>query len=390
MKQRDKSTQSMRLGFFHPTGCLHITSKAIAEANPDWLDIETHKGLGVLVEELGFDYIFMLDFPIPYGPESTRVKHMDPLLQPMMLAPVLFSVTKHVGVITTIYTTTFLPAAIARIGANLDVLSGGRWGWNVVTGIPPKGPYTGEVFGVDFPTHQDRYDSTDELITIVKQLWTSDEPIEFEGKFHRSKGKIVGPRPIQQPWPLIVQAGGSPRGREFAAKHADYNFMIAIDPAKGAEQLADTRARALKYGRDGEDVSSQFAVVIFMRDTDAEAREFYKSVVDQLDWGAVEEYYRAAADPGGVKETAEMYGGMAEKEALELWGIGQGLFRLVGSPQTIAKGLMEMHTVGCLNGFALSFPIWEERPIRDFAEKVLPILRSEGMWTPPWERDWCW
>ncbi|WP_419553802.1 LLM class flavin-dependent oxidoreductase [Candidatus Poriferisodalis sp.] len=390
VRKRNKFVESMRLGFFHPTGCLHTTSKRVADANPDWLDVEMHKQLASLVEEVGFDYIFMLDFPIPYGPESTRAKHMDPLLQPIMLAPYLFAATKRIGVVTTLYTTTYLPAAIARFGANLDVLSGGRWGWNVVTGIPPRGEYTGEVFGVDFPSHQDRYDAADELITIVKALWTSDEPIEFEGEFHRSKGKIVGPKPLQEPWPLIVQAGGSPRGREFAAKHTDYNFMIAMEPETGAELLADTRARAVQHGRQEDDVVSQFAILIFMRDTDEEAREFYRSVVDSLDWGAVAEYYDAAADPGGVKETADMYAGLTRREILEHWGIGQGLFRLVGSPETIAEGLLKMYQVGCLNGFALSFPIWSEHAIRDFAEKVLPILKAEGVWIPPWERDWCW
>lgn len=390
MKERRSDIQSMRLGFFHPTGCLHVTSRAVADANPDWTKLDMHLDLARTVEDVGFDYVFMLDFPIPYGPASIESRHMDPLLQPMMLAPALFAVTDNLGVVTTIYTTTFLPAAIARIGGNLDALSDGRWGWNVVTGIPPTGEYTGEVFGVDFPAHQDRYDATDELITIVKELWRNDGPVDFEGKFHRSKGKIVGPPPVQDPHPLIVQAGGSPAGREFAAKHADYNFMIASNPEAGGAALADTRQRALKYGRKETDIHSQFAVVVFMADTDEEARDFYRDTVDKLDWPAVEEYYSAAVNPGGIKETEEMYGGLHPREARELWGIGQGLFRMVGSPDTIARGLIYMYESGMLNGFAISFPIWTEDAIRAFAEKVMPQLREAGIWIPPWEREWCW
>ena len=78
MKKRNKFLKSMRLGFFWPTGCLHITSKAIADAAPDWLDIHHIQRLARVVEEVGFDYTFALDFLAPFGPESTRVKHMDP------------------------------------------------------------------------------------------------------------------------------------------------------------------------------------------------------------------------------------------------------------------------------------------------------------------------
>ena len=391
MKQRRSDVTSMRLGFFHPNTCMHVTSRAIADANPDWTDITMHTDLARLVEEVGFDYVFMLDFPIPFGPESIRARHMDPLIQPMMLAPAIFAATEHIGVITTIYATTFLPAAIARIGGDLDNLSRGRWGWNVVTGIPPRGKYTGEVFGVDFPGHDDRYDAADEALTIVKELWSpTEDGIDFQGKFHRSRGRVVGPAPVQRPWPLIVQAGGSPRGREFAAKHADYNFMIAKNPESAAGLLADTRARAEKYGRRPEDLYSQFAVLVFMAETDEEARDQYRATVDALDWEAVDEYYTAATDPGGVKETSEMYAGMTRTEALEMWGIGQGLFRIVGGPETVARGLIAMYEAGALNGFAISFPIWSEENVRAFAEQVMPRLQEAGVWSPPWEREWCW
>ena len=261
----------MRLGFFWPTGSLHITSKVVADAVPDWLDIHHIKRLARVVEEAGFDYTFALDFLSPFGPESTRVKHMDPLLAPIMVAPIIFSETEHLGVITTIHTTMYHPAIIARLGADLDRLTNGRWGWNIVTGY-----FGNEVLGTPMMPHSDRYAAADEVVTIVKHLWTSEEPIDYQGKFHRANGSIVGPKPVQQPWPLLIQAGGSEEGREFAAKHADYNFMVAMSPESGAELLTDTRKRALTFGRQGEDVKSQFAVLLFMRDTDEEAHAFYQ------------------------------------------------------------------------------------------------------------------
>ena len=385
MKRRNTFLKSMRLGFFWPTGCLHITSKAVADACPDWLDIQHIKSLARLVEEVGFDYTFALDFFAPFGPESTRVKHMDPLLAPILVAPIIFSETEHIGVITTIHTSVYHPAIIARLGANLDCLSNGRWGWNIVTGY-----FGNEVFGTPVMPHGDRYAAAEELTTIVKHLWTSEEPIDFQGDFYSANGSIVGPKPVQDPWPLLVQAGGSKEGREFAAKHADYHFMVAMSPESGAELLTDTRERTLKFGRQADDVKSQFAVLLFMRDTDEEAQAFYRQVADSLDTEAIIEYRDAVFGPEGSHSAKAMYDGMGEQEILEHWGIGQGLFRLIGSPQTIAEELMEMYTVGLLDGFAISFPIWHEWEIRNFAEKVMPILKAEGLWVPPWERDWCW
>ena len=385
MKRRNKFLKSMRLGFFWPTGCLHITSKAVADAAPDWLDIHHIQRLARVVEEVGFDYTFALDFLSPFGPESTRVKHMDPLLAPIMVAPVIFSSTEHLGVITTIHTTMYHPAIIARLGADLDCLSNGRWGWNIVTGY-----YGNDVLGTQVMPHGDRYAAADEVVTIVKHLWTSEEPIDYEGKYHRAKGSIVGPKPVQEPWPLLVQAGGSKEGRDFAAKHADYNFMVAMSPESGAELLTDTRQRTSAFGRQGDDVKSQFAVLLFMRETDEEAHAFYQQVVSSLDTEAINEYKNAAFGPEGSHSARAMYDDMEEQEVLEHWGIGQGLFRLIGSPKTVAEELIAMYGIGLLDGFAVSFPVWHEWEIRNFAEKVLPILKSAGVWLPPWEREWCW
>jgi alkanesulfonate monooxygenase SsuD/methylene tetrahydromethanopterin reductase-like flavin-dependent oxidoreductase (luciferase family) len=166
--------------------------------------------------------------------------------------------------------------------------------------------------------------------------------------------------------------------------------MVAMSPESGAELLTDTRQRTSAFGRQGDDVKSQFAVLLFMRETDEEAHAFYQQVVSSLDTEAINEYKNAAFGPEGSHSARAMYDDMEEQEVLEHWGIGQGLFRLIGSPKTVAEELIAMYGIGLLDGFAVSFPVWHEWEIRNFAEKVLPILKSAGVWLPPWEREWCW
>ena len=146
--------------------------------------------------------------------------------------------TKRVGIVPTLSTFSYAPYLVARIVGSLDQVSGGRGGWNMVTG---SSDLSAQNFGLDrLPPHDQRYDMADEYMEIVTRLWGSWEPgaivadhdsgvlidpskvhtIDYEGQFYRSRGPLnSGPCP--QGRPVIAQAGGSDRGRAFAAKHAD-------------------------------------------------------------------------------------------------------------------------------------------------------------------------
>ena len=129
--------------------------------------------------------------------------------------------TQHAGVISTSHVALNHPIIAAKQSTVIDHISNGRYTLNVVNGwnFPEM-----EMFGVSMLEHDDRYACAEEWLTIVKRLWSEDERFDFDGKFYRIKGGYLQPKPIQAPYPAIMNAGSSERGRHFACKHCDLVF----------------------------------------------------------------------------------------------------------------------------------------------------------------------
>ena len=182
--------------------------------------------------------------------------------------------TSRIGIVPTF---AYPPYLLARLMATLDRVSSGRAGWNMVTG---SSDYAARNFGMkQLPEHDLRYDMADEYMDLVNQLWASWEPgaivadpdsgllvdhakvrqIDFKGRFYASRGPLnAGPAP--QGRPVIAQAGGSPRGRQFASGHAD----TIVASVKGVDRMRDyrddIRARMEGHGRDPDQCKVLFLV----------------------------------------------------------------------------------------------------------------------------------
>ena len=235
------------------------------------------------LERAGFDYVMIEDSSnIPYtykGSHETYLRYAvdSPKLDPAVLASFMIQATKHIGVITTLSTTEYPPYLLARLTNTLDHVSEGRAGWNLVTGSNDGGA---QNYGLDgqYP-HDQRYDMADEYVDAVIKLWESWEadamvidqeneifadptkvhPIHFQGEYVRIRGPLSAPR-SPQGRPVICQAGGSPRGRAFAARWAE--TVIASAPGIPAMKALreDIRARAVGYGRDPDSIKMLFLI----------------------------------------------------------------------------------------------------------------------------------
>jgi FMN-dependent oxidoreductase (nitrilotriacetate monooxygenase family) len=187
------------------------------------------------------------------------------------------SATTKLGVVATMSTLAYPPFMLARLSSTLDHIAGGRFGWNIVT----SGEDTAaQNFGLDkLPPRETRYAMADEYVDVVCKLfdsWESDavvmdhetgtyadhtkvHPIHFEGQFFKVRGPLNTVR-SPQGRPVFVQAGGSPRGRAFAARHAD--SIIAV--GNGVEGMKvyrdDVRRHAVAAGRNPDDVKVLFLV----------------------------------------------------------------------------------------------------------------------------------
>jgi FMN-dependent oxidoreductase (nitrilotriacetate monooxygenase family) len=157
------------------------------------------------------------------------------------------------------------------------------------------------------PPHDERYDRAEEFVEICKALWDSWEldavvmnretghyadhtkvhPIKYVGKFHKVRGPLNMPAGPQRQ-PVICQAGGSPRGRDFAARHA--NAIVVTQPLlpKMVEYRADIRARAEKFGRNPDDVKVFFHLAPVIGETGQEAQELHHRLFGMEDPLSVE------------------------------------------------------------------------------------------------------
>jgi FMN-dependent oxidoreductase (nitrilotriacetate monooxygenase family) len=184
---------------------------------------------------------------------------------PLVLLGFMGAVTTRIGLAATLSTTFHPPFLLARQLNALDHLTGGRAGWNVVTSARPG---DGDNYGRPLPPHDLRYDMADEYLDLCHALWRSWQPdavlldrerglfadpdkvheVNFEGQWYRCRG----PLPMcasPQVSPLLFQAGGSPRGREFAARHAEAILSNQNSTRGMKEFVEDIQRRAQKHGR---------------------------------------------------------------------------------------------------------------------------------------------
>jgi FMN-dependent oxidoreductase (nitrilotriacetate monooxygenase family) len=275
-----------------------------------WLNGRYYVDMARSLERAGFDYMMFEDSTLvsdTYGGSTENdLKHAlhAPKGDPVPLLPMLAMATQHMGFIATMSTSFYPPFILARTMATLDHLTEGRVGWNVVTSSEDL---AAQNYGIDqLPPHDERYERADEFIEIVKGLWDSWEPgaiiadresgryvdhtkvhpLHFVGKFYKVRGPLnlpAGP----QGHPVICQAGGSPRGRGFAARHAD-TLLSAPKGVDGMKEYRDDiRARALEEGRSPDDVKVMYIVQPVLGETQAEAEELarrrYELTQDQIE-----------------------------------------------------------------------------------------------------------
>src|SRR5215470_3564055 len=184
--------------------------------------------------------------------------------------------TARVGVFATSHISLNHPIMVAKQCAAIDHMCDGRFTLNIVTGW--NEPEIA-MFGNTMLSHTDRYACAEEWLAIVKRLWTEDDPFDYDGRFYQIAKGSLAPKPIQAPYPAIMNAGASERGRHFAAKHCDLVFTVArtggLDECR-AHVAAYHRMAREEYGRE---VKVWTLANIVQGETEKEARAFYDDYV---------------------------------------------------------------------------------------------------------------
>ena len=186
--------------------------------------------------------------------------------------------THYSGIFATSHVPTIHPVMAAKQATTIDHVTGGRFALNIVTGW--NRPEI-EMFGSPLMEHNDRYECAAEWLHIMKELWTRDEPFDFEGRFYNIKKGFLEPKPIQRPFPAVMNAGGSEKGQHFAAKYCDMVYVVF-----GSHDFDDCKAKVdsyrelarKEYGREIQVWSYAYVV---QGETEKEAKDYFEDYVQR-------------------------------------------------------------------------------------------------------------
>jgi FMN-dependent oxidoreductase (nitrilotriacetate monooxygenase family) len=260
-----------------------------------WMMPDLFLDLARGMERACFDYLIIEDSSmVPYTFRGTHDTYLQyaastPKLDPAVLVPYLARATKHLGLVPTLSVTEYPPFLLARLVNSLDHVTEGRIGWNCASSNDGAARNYGRDGQVP---HHERYELAEEFTDLVTKLWDAWEPdavvldrdkpmfadggkvhaVNHEGKYFKCRGPLNAPR-SPQGRPVICQAGGSPRGQQFAALWADTIITDAVNVSEMKQYRADVRSRAVAAGRDPNSVKVLFLAFPMVDTTMDAARE---------------------------------------------------------------------------------------------------------------------
>ncbi|MBA2873727.1 FMNH2-dependent alkanesulfonate monooxygenase [Thermaerobacillus caldiproteolyticus] len=299
---------------------------------------------------------------------------------PWLLAAALATETEQLKFLVAVRPGLMSPTLAARMASTLDRISGGRLLINVVAGGDPV-----ELGGDGlFLSHDERYEATDEFLTIWKGLLNGEE-VTFEGKHLKVKGgKLLFPS-VQKPYPPIYFGGSSSAGQLVAAKHADVYLTWGEPPEQVEKKISEVRRLAEKQGRK---VEFGIRLHIIVRETEREAWDAAERLIQYVDEKTIQEAQRVFSryDSIGQQRMRQLHNG--SRESLEispnLWA-GVGLVRggagtaLVGDPETVAKRLLEYRQLGIHHFILSGYPHLEEAyRVAELLFPLLPLSHSKS------------
>lgn len=279
--------------------------------------------------------------------------------------------TTKAGVVSTSHVSLNHPIMSAKQCTVIDHISNGRFTLNIVCGW--NGPEM-QMFGYPMSSHEDRYARADEWLEIVKRLWTVEEDFDFEGRFYNIKKGYLAPKPIQKPYPAVMNAGSSDRGRHFATKNCDLVFTILrtfdLDVCTAHVQAYHKLARE-EYNRS---IRIWTHATIVQGETEKEAQDFYKYYVHEKgDWEAAGNVVAMMA----AEVNERNYDPKRARMMAESFVAGWGGHPLIGTKEQIVDGLVKLSKMG-IDGVVVNWPRYEQG-MREFRDVTMPLVRQAGL-----------
>lgn len=394
------------------------------------LDPARYEEIARISERGLFDGLFFVDYHFIQdmdegAPPSLVARHGGQMvmLEPLQLLALMARVTSRLGLTATVSTTFYDAYHIARAFATLDHISGGRAGWNIVT---TGNPVEARNHGLDgLKARVSRYDYADEVIEACMALWRTWDSdalrfdkaggvfadpdkihyVRYEGEAVRTQGGLTTPQPPQG-HPVLMQAGSSERGREFAARWAEVVFTVQQEKSLMQAFYADMKARIAAAGRDPAHCAILPAIDVIVAESEEQAQaeasyvDSFASVelglqtltglsgVDMSTWPLDTPLADIPVDAErtvsiglyqNVLSIRKDGRGLTLGEAALLYATTWMAPRLVGTPQSVADTMQDIFESQACDGFVIGTSTMP-MGLANFVDLVVPELQRRGLY----------
>jgi FMN-dependent oxidoreductase (nitrilotriacetate monooxygenase family) len=416
------------VGFLQAQNCTNLpASWRHPDSRTDFLSADFYREIARILERGKFHLAFFDDrlaMPDRYGGDHVHtVEHgircvkLDPIVTLMTMG----MATSRLGLGATCSTTYYEPFHVARMFATIDLMTDGRAAWNVVTSLNDGEAMNMGRDGVI--EHDLRYDRADEFMEVVLGHWDAWEDdalivdkasgrfadggrvhrLDFAGEFFRSRGPFTVPRSAQG-HPVVIQAGQSGRGRQFAGRWGEVIFVTSPNIAFGKHSYAGLKEEAARFGRDPDGMLLCNLVTPVCAASKAEAEDKMAVIrqlpleIDQLSLlaealnfdfaakGLDEELTDAElASFSGIQTIRDRVLGLSGKknptvrEFMHLSHRGRPDDAIVGGPREVADRLEEMFVERVCDGFVVA-ATYVPGGYADFVTYVVPELQRRGLY----------
>ncbi|MEI7026416.1 LLM class flavin-dependent oxidoreductase [Paenibacillus sp. y28] len=418
--------KQLKLGLFIQSAGHHAAAWRHPEAATGQShNVRYYQQLARTAERGTFDLIFLADdlaVPLPF---KSALTDRYGKLEPLTLLANLAAVTEHIGLAATLSTTFNEPYHAARKFASLDHISGGRAAWNVVTSaLHDEARNFGQQ---EIPEHDLRYDRADEFVQVAAGLWDSWEEdavladkesgryfdaekvhvLNHQGTFFSVRGPLNVARPIQGR-PVIIQAGSSGTGQQFAAKHAEIVFTVQNDLAQAKQFYKQVKQLAQTHGRSADDIKILPGLFPIIGHTPEEAEARFQQLQGLVDRGigtallggvfdnidlsgyADDEPFPELQDAHGTRSRFQLVMDTARREGLTVrevylrFASARGHLTVIGTPEQIADRMEQWLNEEAADGFNI-MPPFMPGGLDEFVDKVIPLLRQRGLFRTEYE-----
>lgn len=422
-------TKKMHLAAFITAGPGRPGGWRLPDSVPGWLDASYYQNMARTLEDGRFDLAFFADIvsvPDRFGGSTDSQLRYGALgslrVDPLPVIASMAAVTRHLGLAATVSTTYAQPFTVARSFASLDHLSGGRAAWNIVTSFQES---EARNFNLDEQFDRStRYERADEFLEVAGKLWDSwdddalvldvEQPlfadpdkvhrVDHKGRYFSVQGPLNVPRPPQG-YPVLIQAGASSKGKDFAARWSDVIFCSHASKESAQAFYTEIKERAATFGRDPEEIKILPSITPVVGPTTARAKELADEIFElvppigglstlayhldvDLSTFPLDERLPEVEVPGvaghyhEVREITEREGLTLRQLGKQYGGRYEGNF--IGTADEVADGLQDWFEDGAADGFTLQVP-YQPGGFESFTRQVVPQLQKRGIFRTEYE-----